>query len=118
MNVSLISYDISCDHRRTLVYKLLKNHGFSVQKSVFECRLPDRKLQELQVKLSGMLNPTTDSIRIYRLCKKCLCSVEVMALAASLMTTTICPPSFDPPVAKPKRREARLQAGSPSRSPL
>lgn len=78
MNHSLISYDISDDHRRNQIHKLLKNHGFRVQKSVFECRLPDRKLQDLQVRLSKLLDPSVDSIRVYRLCKKCLCSVEVM----------------------------------------
>jgi len=78
MIFSLISYDISDDDRRTRIHDLLRNHGLRVQKSVFECRLPEKKLNELQVKLGNLMNPNTDSVRIYRLCKRCLFSVEAM----------------------------------------
>jgi len=77
MNFCLISYDICDDPRRTRIHDLLRNHGTRVQKSVFEVRLPDRKLQELQNKLSKMLDPTVDSIRLYRVCRRCLSSVEI-----------------------------------------
>lgn len=78
MNFALISYDISDDQMRTQVSKYLKNHGYRVQKSVFECRLPEKKLQEIHNRLSQMIDPTTDSVRLYRLCKRCLWSVETL----------------------------------------
>lgn len=76
MNFCLISYDVCDDTRRTRIHDLLRNHGTRVQKSVFECRLPDRKLLELQNRLAQMLDPKVDSIRVYRVCRRCLGTVE------------------------------------------
>lgn len=78
MTFSLISYDITDDTRRTRIYQLLRNHGERVQYSVFECHLPDKKLQELRNQLFKLIDPRVDSVRIYRLCKKCLFGVEVV----------------------------------------
>lgn len=77
MIFALISYDITDDARRTRIHKFLRNHGERVQYSVFECQLSDRRLQDVQNKLSQMIDPSVDSLRIYRLCKRCLFSVEV-----------------------------------------
>lgn len=80
MNFCLISYDICDDTRRTRIHDLLRNHGVRVQKSVFECILPDKKLQGLQDRLAKMLDPGVDSIRFYRVCRRCLTSVEVLGV--------------------------------------
>ena len=80
MNFCLISYDVTDDTRRTRIHDLLRNHGVRVQKSVFECILPEKKLQELQERLSRMIHPTVDSIRFYRMCRRCLTSVEVLGV--------------------------------------
>ena len=76
----LISYDIRDDQRRTQVHQVLKNHGNRVQFSVFECFLPDRKLQALQKRLLELIHPTVDSLRVYRLCRRCLSGVECMGV--------------------------------------
>ncbi len=61
-----VVYDISSDAERARVDKTLKNFGFRVQKSVFECRLNKRGKNDLIEKLEG-LNIKTGFIKVYRL---------------------------------------------------
>ncbi len=72
MNLYLISYDISKDRKRTIIANVISNYGCRVQYSVFECYLSleqfKKLIEELKEKFS---NEEQDSIRIYRLCKKC-----------------------------------------------
>lgn len=68
----LVCYDVSTQTeagRRRLrrVAKLCVAHGQRVQNSVFEISLTDVQLLELRSKLLDVLDPTEDSIRIYRL---------------------------------------------------
>jgi CRISPR-associated protein Cas2 len=77
MNFCLISYDIRDDTRRTRIHDLLKNHGLRVQFSVFECCLSERRFLDLHRQLLRLLDPSVDSIRFYKLCRKCLVGVEV-----------------------------------------
>ncbi len=61
-----VAYDITDDKEREKIARLLKNYGFRVQKSVFECRLTRKDKQRLIDELEG-LNVKTGSIKIYRL---------------------------------------------------
>lgn len=61
-----VVYDISSDRERGRVDKTLKDFGFRVQKSVFECRLDKRGKRELIDRLKD-LNIQTGFIKIYRL---------------------------------------------------
>lgn len=68
----LVCYDVSTQTeagRRRLrrVAKLCVAHGQRVQNSVFEISLTDVQLLELRNRLLNVLDPTEDSIRIYRL---------------------------------------------------
>lgn len=68
----LICYDVSTETtagRRRLrhVAKTCVAHGQRVQNSVFEVSVNDVQLLKLKEKLLKILDPTTDSIRIYRL---------------------------------------------------
>lgn len=76
----LVSYDIVHDRKRQRVMKLLKSHGFHVQKSVFECILTDGQYANLQKRLQRMIDPQTDSVRIYRLCGECRGQVTVLGV--------------------------------------
>ena len=78
MSLYLISYDISSDFRRTAVSNHLLNVGRRVQKSVFECHLSDKVLQDVQRRMSELIDHRCDSVRIYQLCKKCFHCVEVL----------------------------------------
>jgi CRISPR-associated protein Cas2 len=67
----VISYDIVNDRRRTRVMKLLQGHGTRVQRSVFECLLEIPRLTRLLARCNSLIDPTTDSVRAYRLCANC-----------------------------------------------
>jgi len=64
---TIISYDIVNDKRRTKVMKLLKGYGTRVQFSVFECYLSKEEFSKLGRQLRRLIDPTSDSIRCYRL---------------------------------------------------
>jgi len=57
-----VAYDITDDKEREKIARLLKNYGFRVQKSVFECRLTRKDKQRLIDELEG-LNIKTGSIK-------------------------------------------------------
>ncbi len=61
-----VVYDISSDGERARVDKTLKDFGFRIQKSVFECRLNKRGKEELIEKLKT-LEIKTGFIKVYRL---------------------------------------------------
>ena len=68
----LICYDVSTETpagRRRLrrVAKTCVSHGQRVQKSVFEIRVTEVQLLSFKAKLLSEIDPTEDSIRIYRL---------------------------------------------------
>lgn len=61
-----VVYDISSGEERRHVNKVLKDFGFRVQKSVFECRMNRRGRQELVARLEK-LGIKTGFVKIYRL---------------------------------------------------
>ncbi|WP_424950340.1 CRISPR-associated endonuclease Cas2 [Deinococcus sp.] len=68
----LICYDVGtltdAGHRRLRrVAKVCVAHGQRVQNSVFEISVTDVQLLTLREKLTDLIDPTEDSIRIYRL---------------------------------------------------
>ena len=69
--LTVITYDIADDKRRTRLAKELENYGQRVQYSVFECDLDEARLDALLAKLYRLVD-SADSLRIYRLCQTCL----------------------------------------------
>lgn len=61
-----VVYDITSNAERAKVDKALKDFGFRVQKSVFECRLNKKGKEDLIEKLKK-LNIKTGFIKVYRL---------------------------------------------------
>lgn len=61
----LDSFDITNSKRRSRVAKECLAHGFRVQKSVFEIFLDNNQLNNFEETLLHLINPETDSIRIY-----------------------------------------------------
>jgi CRISPR-associated protein Cas2 len=74
----VVAYDIVENRRRNKVAKCLEGYGVRVNYSVFECVLKARKLTQMKKELKPLLDPKTDSIRIYRLCKQCIGQTEEM----------------------------------------
>jgi CRISPR-associated protein Cas2 len=67
----VIAYDISDDHRRARVAATLQAYGDRIQRSVFVCMLEAPLLAELRSRMSGIINPLTDSIYVFRQCAAC-----------------------------------------------
>ena len=66
----LVTYDVqttSAAGRRRLrqVAKACTDNGVRVQLSVFECELEPAQWTELRARLTGLIDPTTDSLRFY-----------------------------------------------------
>lgn len=74
----LVSYDVVDNRRRTRLSKLLDSYLIRVQKSVFEGVIPTQVLSELLQKIEQEIDQDLDSVRIYRLCARCVLSVQVM----------------------------------------
>jgi CRISPR-associated protein Cas2 len=68
----LISYDVATDTaagRRRLrkVARACESNGQRVQKSVFECRLTEMQLEEMERTLVAIINEQEDNLRLYRM---------------------------------------------------
>lgn len=68
----VVAYDIAEDRRRRRTFEVLKAFGYSVQESVFECRLTPRQFSELQSLCAREIDDQEDSILFYPLCELCL----------------------------------------------
>ena len=75
--LTVISYDIEDDKKRTRLAKRLRDFGPRVQKSVFEADLHDDELQKLQNVLEEVEIEANDSIRLYRICANCAAEVKI-----------------------------------------
>ncbi len=67
-----VAYDVATDRaegrkRLRKVAQVCEAHGQRVQKSVFECTLNAAELEVLMHRLWRVMEPTEDSLRVYRL---------------------------------------------------
>lgn len=67
----LVTYDIATataegQRRLARVAAVCQQFGTRVQYSVFECRLTDAALERLYANLADEIDPTEDSVHIYR----------------------------------------------------
>lgn len=67
----LVVYDIVDNRKRYRLVETLKDYGFRVQKSVFECRLSKKQYREMRLKLEKIVDLKQDSLIIYPLCSVC-----------------------------------------------
>jgi CRISPR-associated protein Cas2 len=69
---TIICFDISQDPRRYRAVKTLLDHTTRVQKSVFEApSLEQATFLRLRSELEGIVDPDSDNLRYYRLCRAC-----------------------------------------------
>ncbi len=71
-NDILVSYDVNAEdkageRRLRRVAKVCKDYGQRVQYSVFECSVNEMDLERLRAKLTKIIKPEEDSLRIYHL---------------------------------------------------
>ena len=72
----IVAYDISDDHRRNQVVKLMESIGTRVNYSVFECMLTPKQFDSMYQKLSKIANPRLDQINIYPICTECFARIR------------------------------------------
>ena len=65
--IVLVIYDITDNRRRARMVKCLERYGIRVQKSAFEAFLTEKKYDRMVELTSGIIDPATDSLRIYLL---------------------------------------------------
>jgi CRISPR-associated protein Cas2 len=76
--LTIVTYDISDDKRRTKLHKLLQGFGQWTQYSLFECFLTDKEWVRLRHEIDQLCVDSEDSVRIYRLCLDCRDRVETI----------------------------------------
>lgn len=66
----IICFDVADKRRLRAVSKTLEDFGKRVQYSVFECHLNKADLQDLQQKITELIDSEEDHVRYYSLCPK------------------------------------------------
>ena len=80
----VVSYDIADNGRRRKVFKMMKNYGHRVQRSVFECLLPAEKVQEMKKRIRSLMDRREDDVRYYTLCEACRHQATVQGIGKIL----------------------------------
>lgn len=82
MKLYLIAYDIQEDRGRRKMAQWLEDEGGTrINYSVFECELSARRKKVFLNKLNDWIDPDTDRIAIYRICKSCASQALYLPLA-------------------------------------
>ncbi len=82
----VVCYDVVSDRRRARLLKCLKGYLSHVQKSVFEGEVTDSRLVELRSRVERIIHPVEDTVRIYRLCQRCIPATEVVGTGVYVET--------------------------------
>ncbi len=72
----MVAYDVTDDRRRARLADRLLDFLPRVQKSVFEGEVPSHRVEALRQVVRELIDPETDAVRIYRLCRGCASVVE------------------------------------------
>ena len=78
--LAIISYDISSNRQRARFHRFLKEYGLNTQKSIFECEVDRNALSIIEKVAENYINPETDSLLVYRICRQCQNKVVVSGL--------------------------------------
>lgn len=73
--LTVITYDISDDRRRSQLSTFLEGYGRRVQYSVFECYLSLAEMRQLYQQVKRRVKPEEDSVRMYWLSEKAVSRV-------------------------------------------
>jgi CRISPR-associated protein Cas2 len=78
--ITLITYDITEPKRLNNMRRFLKEFGLRTQKSVFECDIDDVAIRRIRAYCRDNLDLDRDSVRIYRICNRCINKVVISGL--------------------------------------
>jgi len=73
----LVCFDIVDNRTRYRVVKIMKEYGYRVQKSVFECtRLSEEQFVKMKHRIEEHIDHGEDTVRYYFICRQCVAKVE------------------------------------------
>ena len=78
--IVLITYDITSPKRLIKLHDFLKDFGLNTQKSVFECDIDETGIKIIRAYCKENLDLATDSVRIYKICNRCINKVIISGL--------------------------------------
>lgn len=78
----IVMYDITEDKRRGRLYRLMKSYGAHVQFSGFELYLDEKQLLKMESEIRELID-SSDSVRVYTLCKSCESNAKVFGVDKS-----------------------------------
>jgi len=67
----LVCYDIRDDRRRARLVKTLLDFGHRIQESVFRTSLDGRMKEEMEPKITAVIEQTEDSVFVVDICEGC-----------------------------------------------
>jgi len=76
----LLTSDITEPKRLTALHRFLKEFGLNTQKSVFECDIDEAGIRKIRIYCRDHLDIATDSVRIYKICSRCINKVILSGL--------------------------------------
>ena len=74
----VVAYDIVDDERRNKVSDILSGYGERVNKSVFECFLRRKNIDEIKSRIVEEIDMKEDIVLYYHLCKDCIEKIDRM----------------------------------------
>ncbi|MCD6319959.1 MAG: CRISPR-associated endonuclease Cas2 [Candidatus Desulfofervidaceae bacterium] len=72
----VVSYDIADERRLQKVAKVMKDYGFRVLYSVFECYIERDLFEKMKARVEKIIDPLEDSVIYYFLCEHCRSQIE------------------------------------------
>lgn len=85
--ITLITYDITEPKRLNNMRRFLKEFGLRTQKSVFECDIDDAAIRRIRYYCLENLDLERDSVRIYRICNRCINKVVISGTGLKITQT-------------------------------
>ena len=72
----IICYDVRATKRRNKLATLLESYGRRANYSVFELDVRDREYICIKDRIARIIEPKTDKVLFYRICKTCMAKSE------------------------------------------
>jgi CRISPR-associated protein Cas2 len=78
----LVAYDICQPARLRKVAKICEVYGVRVEKSVFQCDLPQETFEAFWCELIDVVDEEDDAVVAYRICQSCLKQAESIGVVS------------------------------------
>ena len=86
----IICYDVRATKRRNKLAALLESYGRRANYSVFELDIRDNEYICIKDRIARIIDPKTDKVLFYRLCKTCLAKSEILGEAKIFHISDTC----------------------------